>query len=72
MYRGRFLAIDARCVSNAGLIPGGVGEKDGLTEGEGVAWVFQVTGEELIEGRVGVGFAEMLTMEVVGDEAPKG
>ena len=59
-------------MSTVGLMPGGVGEKDGLTEGEGVAMAFEVAGEELIEGSVGVGSADVLTMAVVGDGTPRG
>ena len=49
-----------------------VGEEHGLTEGKGVASAFEVEGEELIEERVGVGSAEVTTVEMVGDEAQRG
>ena len=62
MYGGGFPAIVAWCESNGGLILGGMGEKNGLAEGDGVARAFEVAGEELIEGRVGVGSAEVPTM----------
>lgn len=60
------------CISMAGLmLPGGVGENEDLILEEGVAMVFEAAGEELIDGRVGVGSAVVLTT-VVGDGALRG
>ena len=46
-----------------GIVPRGVGGNEGLRFGKGAAIVFEVEGNELIAGRVGVGSTDVLTTD---------
>ena len=63
-------ALCCCCILSIGIVPaGGVGGNEGLRFGEGAAIVFEVAGEELIAGKVGVGSADVLTIADAGEGA---